>query len=186
MAPNTAKFGLATAYDLFGKLKHDRDLLLRQRPENTEEQRLEEYEAFNFFVTAWHLHHDWLGSDAIEKPIHSECKIAAAHSHLKEVKQAIRGISNGSKHFSLHEKPKVSVGPREISSYYSYFCGPQYAVDTKSFHFLMYELVGIVMEYFDWIFDDKSPSSVPSSLLKKLEKAKELRIARDNHPKNSF
>ncbi|PLC52257.1 hypothetical protein CR155_18545 [Pollutimonas nitritireducens] len=186
MAPNTAKFGLATARDLFGKLEHDRDLLLRQRPENTEEQRLEEYEAFNFFVTAWHLHHDWLGNNAIEKPNHSLRKIADAHSHLKEVRHAIRGIANGSKHFSPREKLKVSVGPREISSYYSYFFGPQYAIDTKSFHFLMYELVVIVMEYFDWIFDDESPSSVPVALLEKLEKAKELRIARENHRNNSF
>lgn len=184
MTPNTARFGLSTAYDLFGKLKHDRDLLLRQRRENKEEQQLEEYEAFNFFVTAWHLHHDWLRSDTIEKPKHSAYKISIAHTQLKEVRQAIRGIANGSKHFSLHEPPKVTVGPREISSYYSYFFGPQYAVDTKSFHFLMYELVGIVMEYFEWIFDDESPRAVPATLLKKLEVARELRIARDKNLKD--
>ena len=60
MSLGATKFGLSTSYDLFQKLKHDSELLLRQRPETQDEQRLEEYEAFNFFVTAWHLHKDWL------------------------------------------------------------------------------------------------------------------------------
>lgn len=184
MPPSTAKFGLATAYDLFGKLKHDGNLLLRQRPETEEEQRLEEYEAFNFFVTAWHLHKDWLGSDAIEKPAHSLSKITTAYAHVKEIRHAIRDIANGSKHFALNESPKISIGKREISSFYSYFFGPQYAIDTKSFHFLMYELVGIVMDYFEWIFDDESSNSVPTTILEMLEKAKELRVARHGHLKD--
>lgn len=183
MSSDTTNFGLATSYDLLRKLKHDCELLLRQRPETEEEQRREEYEAFNFFITAWHLPKDWLGNDDIEKPVHSLLKIAAAHPHVREVKHAIRDIANGSKHFALNETPKVSIGAREISSYYSYYFGPQYAIDTRSFHFLMYELVGVVMEYFDWIFDDESPNSVPAAILEKLQKAKELRVAREKRLK---
>jgi len=185
MPPSATKFGLSTCYDLFQKLQHDGKLLLRQRPETQDEQRLEEYEAFNFFVTAWHLHKDWLGSESIEKPIHSISKISTAHPHMREIRHAIRDIANGSKHFALDDTPKVSIGPREISSFYSYFFGPQYVIDTKSFHFLMYELVGIVMKYFEWIFDDGSPGAVPASILEKLEKAKELRFARDQHRKDA-
>ena len=177
--------GLSTSYDLFQKLEHDSELLLRQRPETQDEQRLEEYEAFNFFVTAWHLHKDWLGSESIEKPIHSLTKISAAHPHMKEIRHAIRDIANGSKHFALDESPKVSIGPREISSFYAYFFGPQYVLDTKSFHFLMYELVGVVMDYFEWIFDDEKSGGVPAAILEKLEKAKELRLARDKHTKDA-
>lgn len=184
MSLGATKFGLSTSYDLFKKLKHDSKLLLRQRPETQDEQRLEEYEAFNFFVTAWHLHKDWLGSESIEKPIYSLSKISAAHPHMKEIRHAIRDIANGSKHFALDEAPKISIGPREISSFYAYFFGPQYVIDTKSFHFLMYELVGVVMDYFEWIFDDESPSAVPIAILEKLEKAKELRLARDKHRKD--
>ncbi|MDB5935748.1 MAG: putative uncharacterized phage protein [Massilia sp.] len=184
MPLNTTKFGLKSSYDLFGKLKYDSKLLLRQRPENDEERRLEEYEAFNFFVTAWHLHKDWLGSDSIDKPVHSLAKITVAHAHVKEIRHAIRDIANGSKHFSLNDSPKVSVGEREISSWYSYFFGAQYTVDTKSFHFLLYELVGIVMEYFEWIFDDKISNSVPATILEKLEKANELRVARYRHSRD--
>jgi hypothetical protein len=185
MSLGATKFGLSNSYGLFQKLKHDSELLLRERPETQEEQRLEEYEAFNFFVTAWHLHKDWLGSETIEKPIHSLSKIAAAHPHMKEIRHAIRDIANGSKHFALNEAPKISIGPREISCFYSYFFGPQYAIDTKSFHFLMYELVGVVMEYFEWIFDDESPDTVPAAILEKLEKAKELRLARDKPAKDA-
>ena len=185
MSHSDTKFGLSTCYDLFQKLRHDSELLLRQRPETQEEQRLEEYEAFNFFVTAWHLHKDWLGNKTIEKPIHSIAKISTAHPHMKEIRHAMRDIANGSKHFALDEAPKIAIGPREISSLYSYFFGPQYAIDTESFHFLMYELVGIVMKYFDWIFDDESPNTVPASILEKLEKAKELRLSRDKHRKDA-
>jgi hypothetical protein len=184
MSAGTTKFGLATAYDLFKKLKHDAELLLRSRSETEEEQRLEEYDAFNFFVTAWHLHKDWLGNDSIEKPVYSLSKITAAYPHVKEIRHAIRDIANGSKHFALNESAKISIGEREISCFYSYFFGPQYAIDTKSFHFLMYELVGIVMDYFEWIFDDESSNSVPATILEKLEKAKELRVARDKHLKD--
>lgn len=185
MRPNTAKFGIATAFDLYEKLKHDRDLLLTRRTESVESQRIEEYKAFDFFVTAWHLHHDWLGKDATGKPVHSQSKIDEAHPHVKEIRHALRGIANGSKHFSLQEKPKVFVGPREISSYYSYFFGSQYVIDTKSFHFLMYELVDIVMDYFEWIFDDASPSSVPTTIFEKLERARELRDARQAGVRNA-
>jgi len=124
MSLGTTKFGLSTSYDLFRKLKHDSELLLRQRPETQKEQQLEEYEAFNFFVTAWHLHKDWLGSESIEKPNHSLSKISTAHPHMKEVRHAIRDIANGSKHFELDDAPKVSIGPREISSFYAYFFWP--------------------------------------------------------------
>jgi len=56
----TAKFGLTIPYDLYAKLKYEAGLLLRRRKESAEEHRLEEYEAFNFFVTAWHLYKHWL------------------------------------------------------------------------------------------------------------------------------
>jgi len=49
----------------------------------------------------------------------------------------------------------------------------------------MYELVEVVMEYFEWIFDDESPDTVPAAILEKLEKAKELRLARDKHSKEA-
>jgi len=41
------------------------------------------------------------------------------------------------------------------------------------------------MKYFDWIFDDKSPNTVPASILEKLEKAKNLRLSRDKHRKDA-
>lgn len=185
MSLSNTKFGLSTSCDLFAKLKYDAELLLKNHPETEEGLRLEEYEAFNFFVTAWHLHKDWLGSDFMIKPVHSISKIETAHPHLREIRHAIRDIANGSKHFALNEAAKVSVGAREISSFYSYFFGPQYAIDTKSFHFLMYELVGIVMDYFEWIFDDEVPDVIPASIIEKLAKAKELRLARDKHAKTS-
>jgi hypothetical protein len=184
MPPIATKIGLATSFDLFAKLKHDSELLLSERRETEEDQKLEEYQAFNFFITAWHLHKDWLGSDSVEKPVHARSKIIDVHAHVKELRHAIRDIANGSKHFILDECPKVSIGEREISSFYSYFFGPQFAIDTKSFHFLMYELVEIVMEYFEWIFDDEILNSVPATILGKLEKAKELRVARDRHLKD--
>lgn len=174
----TAKFGLTTPYDFYAKLKYDSDLLLRRRKESAEEHRLEEFEAFNFFVTAWHLYKDWLQGSSLVKPKYGVDKINAATSSFIEIKDVIRDIANGSKHFELNASAKVVVGDREISSWYSYFFGPQFSIDTKSFHFLMYELVGLIMGYFEWIFNDSQPAIFPSELTDKLEKARKLRAAR--------
>lgn len=179
--PHIAKFGLKTPQDLFEKLKYDAELLLRRRKEAAEEQRLEEFEAFNFFVTAWHLYHDWLKKGmSPNKPKHALEKIEFANPTFKEVKDVLRDIANGSKHFELKDPSKVIVGDREISSWFSYFYGPQFPIDTKSFHFLMYELVLLVMAYFDWIFDDTKPVRMPSEIIDKLDKAREIRSARKN------
>lgn len=174
----TAKFGLTTPYDLYAKLKYDADLLLHRRKRNAEERRLEEFEAFNFFVTAWHLYKDWLQGSSLDKPKYSLEKINAATSSFIEIKDVIRDIANGSKHFELKESAKVVVGDREISSWYSYFFGPQFSINTKSFHFLMYELAGLIMDYFEWVFNDSQPVIFPSKLADKLEKARKLRAAR--------
>lgn len=179
--PHIAKFGLKTPSDLFEKLKYDAELLLRRRKENFEEQRLEEFEAFNFFVTAWHLYHDWLKKGTSpDKPKHAIEKIAVANSAFKEIKDVLRDIANGSKHFELQDPAKVIVGERETSSWFSYFYGPQFPIDTKSFHFLMYELVLLVMAYFKWIFDDTKPVEMPSEITEKLDRAREIRTARKN------
>jgi hypothetical protein len=182
---NIAKFGLRTPYDLYEKLKYDAEQLLRRREESDDERRLEEFEAFNFFVTAWHLHKDWLHGRSPAKPKHALEKIKTASSKLMEIKQVIRDIANGSKHFELEEKPKVVVGEREISSFFAYFFGPQFPIDTKSFHFLMYELVDVIMDYFEWLFDDTQPIIVPPALLGKLEKARVLRGVRKKNDGNA-
>ncbi len=174
----TAKFGLTTPYDLYAKLKYDADLLLRRRKENAEEYRLEEFEAFNFFVTAWHLYKDWLQGSSLDKPKHALEKINTATSNFIEIKDVIRDIANGSKHFELNTSAKVVVGDREISSWYSYFFGPQFSINTKSFHFLMYELVELIMDYFEWVFNDSKPAIFPLELANKLKKARKLRAAR--------
>lgn len=175
-----ATFGLITAYDLYEKLKYDAKLLLRDRPETEEEQRLEEYEAFNFFVTAWHLHYDWIvKNENISKPIYAVEKIKIAYPTMKEVRHAVRDLANGSKHFVLDD-PKVSVGEREISSYTSFFFGPQYPIDTETQHYLMDDLVFVVLEYFAWIFDDDAPLFIPDSIVARVRTATELRIARNS------
>lgn len=179
MNQSNTRFGLANCFDLYGKLKHDAKVLLRERVESEEEQLLEEYEAFNFFVTAWHLHYDWLGNDTIAKPNHAVHKMKKAHPELKEVRHAIRDIANGSKHFTHKDDPKISVGAREVSSWDSYLFGPQYPIETKTHHFLMYEFVFLVLEYFEWLFDDSAPDTIPTTILDKLKEAKELRIERD-------
>ena len=171
----TAKFGLSTAYDLHEKLKYDAGLLLRNRKESAEEQRLEEFEAFNFFVTAWHLHHDWLKIGRLDIPKHALEKMQEAKAPFVEIKDVMRDIANGSKHFELNQPAKVAVGPREISSWYSWFFGPQFAIDTKSFHFLLYELVAVILAYFEWVFDDAKPIHLPAEVVDKLEKAREIR-----------
>ena len=176
-----AKFGLKTPRDLFDKLKYDAKLLLRERNENYEEQRLEEFEAFNFFVTAGHLYHDWLKKGTSpDKPKHALDKIKASDSTFKEVKDVLRDIANGSKHFELKDPTEVIVGERETSCWFSYFHGPQFPIDTKSFHFLMYELVLLVENYFDWVFDDTKPEDIPSEIMEKLDKARKIRSARKN------
>lgn len=180
MTQKNTRFGLVSSFDLYRKLKHDAKALLRKRPENDEEKIIEEYEAFNFFVTAWHLHKDWLGNATISKPVHSCEKITIAHPALKEVRHAMRDIANGSKHITLTEEPKISVGQREISSWDSYLFGAQYPIETKTHHFLMNEFVYLILAYFEWIFDDSAAMIVPSLITERLKKAKELRIARDN------
>lgn len=150
----TTRLGLSTCRDLYGKLKFDASQLDAAEGEGAEKELMQEYAAFNFFVTAWHLYHDWLDKDLDGRPAYALQKKEISADAFREVKDAIRGLANGSKHLTSWEEPKISVSEREIVDFRSYFFGPAFGIRTESHYFSLMTLEDIVLRYFEWIFDD--------------------------------
>ncbi|TNY95337.1 hypothetical protein CGK57_23310 [Vibrio parahaemolyticus] len=149
------KVGIETVNDLRDKLKYERERVIdTQHP----------YDFFNFVVTAWHLHHDWMKEDKENRPKLFHKKVNLSPQPIKELIKAIRDLANGSKHFRLdgkNEKKKVvlSVHQPEVRDYYSYFFGAQRGVSLEGAYYSIGDIVCIVDEYFDWLFDDNVPES---------------------------
>lgn len=160
MPTQTARFGLSTCRDLYGKLKFDAAQLDAAEGEGEEKELLQEYAAFNFFVTAWHLYHDWLGKDIAGRPMYASEKMECSAAIFHEIKDAIRGLANGSKHLTLREAPKVLVSGREIADFRSWLFGPAFGITTESYYFSLMTLQDIVLRYFEWVFDDALSSPV--------------------------
>jgi hypothetical protein len=83
---------LKTPVDLLGKIRHDFERL-RNNPENV-------YEAFDFFVTAYHML-DWL------HPKDRRAREAEESKH--PLLQVCSHLANGAKHFEATAKKHVSV-----------------------------------------------------------------------------
>jgi hypothetical protein len=163
------RFGMSDCYDVYFKLKADLESLEAARGEDEQSQKRQDYAAFNFFITARHLAHDWLPKNA-GRSKDSLKKLRRKHAGITAALKAAQDIANGSKHFILKYNPTTSIEDRSIFDYEGYFYGAQYGVKEANYYFSMSGLARILMGYFDWIFDDKaSVYAFPSELIEQVD-----------------
>ncbi|EPP5339795.1 hypothetical protein CGK32_23845 [Vibrio parahaemolyticus] len=159
------KVGIETVHELREKLKFERQRVT---------QSYHPYDFFNFVVTAWHLHHDWIKNDKQNRPNLFYKKVNQAPPQMKELVNATRDLANGSKHFRLdkpndEKKVLTEVHKPEIRDHFTYVFGPQPGISVANAYYTIGELVDILDEYFEWLFDDLTPAdSFPDKLQKML------------------
>lgn len=155
---NKLYYGLNTCFDLYDKLKHEGDNL---------ENNWNVYACFNFIVTAWHLHNDWLNNDKENRPKLATRKKEKPKTpaNMMLIIYALRDITNYSKHSFLN---KDSVGKRVItkihppiiSDWAAYFLhGSMIYIEVDKSIYSMWDIRHIVLLYFDWIFNDDIPAN---------------------------
>lgn len=149
-------YGLSSCLDLHNKLTCEGVTL---------ENNWNIYNCFNFILTAWHLHEDWIDKDRTNRPLLSTKK-KGQHGTPKRMMQiiwALRDITNSSKHFGLDKKAngkKVTTGIHKplIGDAASYFLhGPMIYIEIEDSIYSMWDIRYIVLLYFDWIFNDSIP-----------------------------
>jgi hypothetical protein len=167
---NRLLYGLTTCLDLHNILIYEG---------NTLENNWNEYNSFNFIVTAWHLYDDWLKSDWENRPKLSTKKKGQHKTppNMMKVVFALRDVTNSSKHFFLNDESynkKVVTGihPPIVGDAASYFLhGPMIYIEIDNSIYSMWDLRHIVLLYFDWIFDDSVPAqNFPIEIQEHLER----------------
>jgi hypothetical protein len=165
---NKLLYGINTCQDLYEKLKYEAERL---------EKTWNIYDCFNFILTAWHLHHDWLERDSENRPRLSTKKkeYSKTTKEMMRVIHAFRDVANSSKHLRLKKGTKKVVDeihPREIRGWDAYFLhGPLIGISIGKSYFNMWDLRFLIMSYFEWIFDDSIPANqFPEEIKKHLER----------------
>ncbi|PPD57155.1 MAG: hypothetical protein CTY10_00520 [Methylotenera sp.] len=160
LQPNDgAVFGISNSLGLFEKLKYDSTNLRKN---------WNDYDAFNFFVTSWHLYHDWTKSDSLRALSRVKRDSNKLPKEIKLVLNVVKELANGSKHFLLNQSQK-STEKRKImevhegieANPYSYFFHediPAVSVD-EHWYFSIRVLHNIIISYFDWVFDDSADAT---------------------------
>ena len=160
------KIEIESCVDLFSKLKYEKSKL---------DKEWNSFDFFNFTVTAWHLHNDWLKNDKYNRPNLAMRKIDQALPQMKEVVSIARDLSNGSKHFKL-DKPNMEkkvvekIHAPEIRDWHSHFFGPKYGISTKSAYYSTADFIYLLYEYLAWVMSDNQPAEVmPQKIIKHLD-----------------
>ena len=157
------KIGIDTVNDLRHKLSFEKQRVLEKH---------HPYDFFNFVVTAWHLYHDWMKHDKDNRPRLFYKKVNSSPQQMKDLVNAIRDLANGSKHFSLdkpsdEKKVVTDIHEPEIRNFYTYFFGAQSGISIAESYYTIGELVEIIDNYFNWLFDDSiSSDDFPESIFK--------------------
>ena len=158
--------GIRSSVELFEKLKFEGVRL------GTE---WHPYDAFNFVLTAWHLYHDWLPADRVNRPRHARAKLNKGKlpDEMVLVLDVLRDLSNGSKHLNLDpgnaSKRVISATHSgKISNAWAYYFQERIVGVTTAdyYYFSIRKLRDITLAYFAWVFDDKAPAApFPGDLL---------------------
>lgn len=147
----TTCVGLGNCLDLYEKLKFESKRL---------QSNWHYYDFWNFAVTAWHLHYDWLDKDSHQRPVYSTRKKNHIPPNMCLVLNAVCDVANGSKHFYLRGKTEAKrvVGethPPEIRDFQEWlYDEPISGITIESCYINLRELDLIIMGYFEWVFDD--------------------------------
>jgi hypothetical protein len=161
---------MSTCFDVYEKLKTDLAALEAAGGEDERSQKLQDYAAFNFFVTARHLVCDWLPNN-MGRPKDSQRKLKKTHKGIAAALRATKDIANGSKHFRITKyTPTTAIDERGIFDYESYFFGAQHSVREGQYYFSMPGLARILMAYLDWVFDDTASVNIfPRELMAQVD-----------------
>jgi hypothetical protein len=163
------KIEINSCVDLFEKLGYEKSKL---------DKEWNPFDFFNFTVTAWHLHHDWLNNDKSNRPTLAMRKVDQALPQIKEVVMIARDLSNGSKHFQLNKpnmKKKVveKIHDPEIRDWHSYFYRPKHGISTKSAYYSTADFIFLLYEYLAWVMSDNQSAEVmPEKIVKHLDSCK--------------
>jgi hypothetical protein len=156
--------GISNSLDLFEKLKYDSSNLCKN---------WDTYDAFNFFVTSWHLFNDWGKSDSPKSISKIKRNRKKLPNEMNLILDSIRDLAIGSKHFTLDSKAAKNRRVDEVHTgnevgFYEYFFHenlPAITVDIN-WYFSIRVLHNITMAYFNWVFDDTvSVDKFPEALL---------------------
>jgi hypothetical protein len=90
-------FGMRNSRDLYEKLKVDAERL-KKAPCNN-------YECFNFIITAFHLYKYWLKNDESKSNLTTK-KYENISKDMRNLFKALENVSNGSKHMKLRDNYK--------------------------------------------------------------------------------
>jgi hypothetical protein len=145
-------FGFNSAYDVFEKLKRDAEKL-RESP-------LSKDECFNFVITAWHLHHDWMKKDVNLSQL-AIAKHEKSKSVMKSMMHALEVVANASKHITARNNKNVKDTKLvEQLDYYSYYKSSFFpAIITDKAEYTLWKLQQIMVAYFEWIFDESETNA---------------------------
>ncbi|MEA2095845.1 MAG: hypothetical protein U9P73_03990 [Candidatus Cloacimonadota bacterium] len=165
-------YGISNCFDMYEKLKFEGKRL---------DSDWHEYNCFNFIVTAWHLYDDWLDNDRRCRPQLSIKKKNKIPATMTNVLNAIRDLTNGSKHMVLNKKSVnkqvvTEVHSPEIRDMRSFMTGEaKVGIKIDSTYYSMWDLRYICLLYFAWVFDDNTPmNAFPPDLADHLDRLTQL------------
>ena len=160
-------FGFNSAKDVYEKLVRDSKKL--------GENHRSKDECFNFSVTAWQLYNDWLENDdfilALAKTKYKNSKI-----FMDDMMLGLCAVANSSKHMylwqSLRSDPNFNVVDiiyEDVTDWHKYFFAPFPTIVTKKAKYNLWKVNEILLEYFEWVFDDSAVATdLPLSIKNKL------------------
>lgn len=147
-------FGLTSSKDLYQKLLWEAEKL--------EAENWSPFAAFNFIVTAWHLHDDWVRKDSgLRLPRTKVAKVEVNYSDLRLVLQIVQDLANGSKHVVLNASSNAQrvvedTHLGDIGDHYEYLFHESIpGVTVGDSYFSIRVLRNILCAYFAWVFDDE-------------------------------
>jgi hypothetical protein len=132
----------------------------------------------DFAIAAWHLIADWLpaATDKKYRLAKSKLQLDRLPTEMKLLRSTLRDIATGEKHCILtpSERPKrvvTHIEPGVTGSWYAYFFHERIPGVTtlEGYYFSVRKLRDLIVEYLDWVFDDRSPAGAfPGTLLGKI------------------
>lgn len=139
-------YGIENSLNLFEKIKLDGQKMISSA---------HPFEVFNFVITVWHLHNDWL-------PKEIENYSERVPELMEKVFTLICAIANGSKHYNLYTSNVEKYGKRVscekpgIRNWTAFFSGrnqPDFKID--GIFITLQELHNIIIFFFEWVFNDQ-------------------------------
>jgi hypothetical protein len=151
--------GMLNHAHLHDKLVHEGKRLQRLLAAGESDRCTLEYAALNFFSTCWHLYHDWLKFDKLDRPRYSSSKKRHSRERMAAIMDIVKGVTEGNTHFVACDAGEVGLAG-----------GPSFVTIAPYPCFTLPSLVAILLFYIGWLLDeDKHDIKMPRFLLALLD-----------------